>query len=114
MFSSINIHLTTTNDTLILTISSESQFLKDTAMVWRGQLLPCLVTMSNEKMEGHSNIIKSLNFTSTAVLRGYYAKNIGVIKYMLTFRDRQHVDQYQVWHLVRIEDGRKTVVGSVK
>ncbi len=85
------------NDTLILTISSESHFLKDTLMAWGGQSLPCLVTVSNGKMEGRSKIIKSLNFTSTAVLRGYYAKNLGVIKYTLTFRNRKNVDQYQVW-----------------
>jgi hypothetical protein len=95
------------NDTLLLTISSESQFLKDTSMVWSGQLVPCLVIVSNGKMEGRSKIIESLNFTSTVLYRGYYAKDLGVIKYTMGFKDRKNNDQYLVWDLVAIEDGRK-------
>jgi len=97
------------NDTLALTISSQSQFLKDTSMLWTGQMVPCLVTVSTEKMKGRSKIIGSLNFTSTGVLLGYYAKGLGVIKYILTFRDRKNDYQYQVWNLTTIEDRRKIV-----
>ena len=71
--------------------------------------MPCLVTVSYEKMEARSKTIKSLNFTSTAVLRSYHAKGLGVVKYTLTFIDRKNDYQYQVWNLTTIEDGRKIV-----
>jgi hypothetical protein len=95
------------NDNLTLAISSESQFVKDTSMLWQGRLLPCLVIHSDGKMDVRSKKYASLNYTSTVLYYGYYAKSIGLIKYILAFTDRKKVDHYQRWNLASIENGTK-------
>lgn len=95
------------NDTATVTYSSESQFIKDTSIVWRDQWLPCLVVQTNGKLEVRSKKYAALNYTSRVLLYGYYAKNIGVIKYILTFRDRKNNYYYLPWSLTSIENRTK-------
>ena len=97
------------NDTVTETISWESQFIKDTSIIWKGQLLPCLVIQSNGKLEVRSKKYTPLNFTSRGLLYDYYAKNIGVIKYLLTFKDKKNIDYYLPWSLTSIENGTKPI-----
>ena len=85
------------NDTVTETIS------------WEGQLLPCLVIRSNGKLEVRSKKYAPLNFTSKGLLYDYYAKNIGVIKYLLTFKDKKNIDYYLPWSLTSIENGTKPI-----
>jgi hypothetical protein len=97
------------NDTVTETISWEGQFIKDTSIIWKGQLLPCLVIQSNGKLEVRSKKYAPLNFTSKGLLYGYYAKNIGLIKYVLTFKDRKNNDHYLPWNLTSIENRKDSI-----
>jgi hypothetical protein len=95
------------NDTVTVTLSSKTRFLKDTSVLWQGHELPCLVIQSNRIVDAQSKSYKGLNYTVKTQYVGYLAKNLGVIKYVLSFRDRQNNDHYMVWDLVAIEDGKK-------
>lgn len=97
------------NDTVTETISWESQFIKDTSIIWKGQLLPCLVVQSNGKLKVRSKKYAPLNFTSKGLLYDYYAKSIGVIKYVLTYKDRKNNYHYLSWNLTSIENRKESI-----
>jgi hypothetical protein len=101
------------NDTITATLVSESHFLKDTAVLWKGNLLPCLVIQSNRVSEVHSEKYARLNYTSKTLFVGYIAKNLGGIKFTLSVTDRTNTVHYSVWDLTAIEDGRKIVERGV-
>jgi hypothetical protein len=104
------------NDTLTVAITSESQFVKDTSIEWRGRLLPCLAIQFNGKMEVRSKLYRGLNYTAKAINYDYYAKNIGLIKYTVKFKDRKNNDHYVQRNLTSIENGVNLIArpGSVK
>jgi hypothetical protein len=93
------------NDTMTVAITTESKFMKDTSIQWNGQLLPCLVIQSNGKIAVSSKLYTSLNHTTKAIYYGYYAKNTGLIKYILTLRERDNNVQYLQWNLTSIYNG---------
>lgn len=104
-----NESMTFHNDTVTATQSFESHFVKDTSILWSGRWLPCLVVQTNGKMEIRSKKYRLLNYTSRALLYAYYAKNIGVVKYVVTFKDRKNKDYYLPWTLTSIENGTKPI-----
>lgn len=82
--------LTTTilrKDSSSVISTSVSEYLKDTTIAWRNQLIPCFVTTQWCKDE-----YKNSNDSTTDILlysqNGYYAKGIGLIKYTVYFHDR--------------------------
>ena len=108
-----NISYTYRNDTITASLVSESHFLKDTVVLWKGKLLPCLVIQSNRVSQVHSEKYARLNYMSKTLFVGYIAKNLGGIKFTLSVTDRTNTEHYSVWDLVAIEDGRKIVERGV-
>jgi hypothetical protein len=97
------------NDTITATFVSESHLLKDTAVLWKGNLLPCLVIQSTSVTEVHSKKYARLNYKSKTLFVDYLAKHLGRIKFTLSFTDKTNKVHYSVWDLTAIEDGRKSV-----
>jgi hypothetical protein len=82
--------LTTTilkQDSISVISSSVSEYLKDTALTWRNQVIPCFVIIQSCKDEYRN----SKDSTTDILLysqKGYYGKGIGLIKYTVYFHDR--------------------------
>jgi hypothetical protein len=93
------------NDTLKAVFTFESQFIKDTSILWKDQLLPCLVIQSNATLEMSSKLYSGLNRSSKGLIYYYYAKNIGVIRNTLASKDSKNIDHYWIWTLASIENG---------
>jgi hypothetical protein len=100
------------DDTLTVKISSESQFFKDTSILWKGALLPCLVVQTNGNIELRSKKFAGLNRSSTVLVYSYYALKIGEIKYTVAFRDRNNNDYCFQWNLTSIANGVKPFARS--
>lgn len=95
------------NDTLKMEISSEYQFFKDTSILWKGVLLPCLAFQTVGHIELRSKKFAGLNHSTRVFFYGYYAPKLGEIKYTLAFKDRKNNDHYVQWNLISIENGVK-------
>jgi hypothetical protein len=92
------------SDTLKVKSLSESRFEKDTSIIWEGLVRPCMVIRTDATVEVGSSMYAGLNFTSTSLIFKYYAKNIGVIRNTIAFKDKKGVDHFMKWDLVAIDD----------
>jgi len=67
--------------------SSVSEYLKDTTIAWRNQIIPCFVTTQRCKDE-YKNSKDSTTHILLYTQNGYYGKGVGLIKYIVYFHDR--------------------------
>jgi hypothetical protein len=97
-----NCSFQTPTTTMILNI--EDFFVKDTSCIWEGKTLDCLEIQSVAKIQ--SNILSDTlfnKFLNVSVLM-YYAKSVGLVKYIIQFRDHNGVEKYGDWELKEIKD----------
>jgi hypothetical protein len=98
--------ITYQTDATICTATSREDFLKDTTMAWKGNLLPTLIVSGNSMLEIKAKEDPSLRHLIEVQLLFYYAKGIGLVQYNIHFTDHTGQENSGFWKLKSIEDVR--------
>jgi hypothetical protein len=85
-------------------INIEDIFIKDTSCIWQGKTLDCLEIQSVAKVKFNSLTDTSFKYLLNASNLMYYAKGVGLIKYIIQFRNLNGIDEYGDWELKEIKD----------
>jgi hypothetical protein len=85
-------------------MSSRSTYLKDTLMLWNGNYVPCIVIKTIGTFKDKSGTNHIIRGTQRTLLYGYYAKEIGRIKYSTTSTYNNEPEKNSTWELISIQN----------
>jgi hypothetical protein len=90
--------------TISMTTNVEDVFVKDTSCIWDGKTRDCLAIKSIAKVQFNSMTDTSFKYVLNASNIMYYAKNIGLIKYIIQFKNHDGNEEYGDWELKEIKN----------
>jgi len=92
------------NNIVQLTKSSIRRITNDTSIFWMGNYHKCLVIKAEQRVERVSPIFPSLNYDQEATVCFFYAKEFGVIKFIIHYTDGKNEVHHSIWLLSGIHD----------
>jgi len=90
--------------TTSMIVNVEDIFVKDTSCIWQGKTLDCLEIQSLAKVQFNSLTDTLSKYFLNASNLMYYAKGVGLIKYIIQFRNHNGIDEYGDWELKEIKN----------